>query len=78
MTTSTRPARCASRSSAVIAARVAALAEVGRCGHRLDQVAAVGRAVGVEVVQHDEPAPGRLGPGEHARCSGGNSSAQRS
>ena len=70
MATSTCPAAWAASSSSVIAARVAAFAEVGLRGHRLDQWPAVRRAVGVEVVEHDEPGAGARRSGEDAALQG--------
>ncbi len=70
MATSTCPAAWASSSSSVIAARVAAFVEVGFGGHGLHQRAAVRRAVGVEVVEYDEPGAG-------ARRSGEDTALQR-
>ena len=65
MTTSASPSACARSSSSVIAARVAALADDGLAGHRLDEVAPAGRAVGVEVLEDDEAGTGGAGRGEH-------------
>ena len=66
MTTSTRPAAWAASSSSVIAARVADFAEVGLAAIVSTSAPAVGRAVGVEVVQDDEPGTGAGGTGQDA------------